>query len=342
MENYMLKSCKNIYILFIFLISLCTGMSASAKEAVRIKDLAVIQGIKENQLMGFGLVTGLQGQGDSKNFVLTRKMLTTLAENYGFQVAEEDIKSKNVAAVLVTANLGGFTRIGDSLDVTISSIGDAKSLSGGILLLTALKAANGDVYAVAQGRIIAGNRSQKSETSGSIPRGAIIEKEVVSSFMEGNKLSIILKNPDFSTANLIREAILTLNQELAVTAKDPGLVEVELGQAEQENPVLFISQLELLTVIPDYAAVVIIDKKTGVIVTGSDVIIQECTVSTPSAEVRVGSAGSSKKNNIAVESKTVGELVSLLNQAELKTDEIIALLEAIQKIGAMNAKLIIL
>ena len=342
MENYMLKSCKNIYILFIFLISLCTGMSASAKEAVRIKDLAVIQGIKENQLMGFGLVTGLQGQGDSKNFVLTRKMLTTLAENYGFQVAEEDIKSKNVAAVLVTANLGGFTRIGDSLDVTISSIGDAKSLSGGILLLTALKAANGDVYAVAQGRIIAGNRSQKSETSGSIPRGAIIEKEVVSSFMEGNKLSIILKNPDFSTANLIREAILTLNQELAVTAKDPGLVEVELGQAEQENPVLFISQLELLTVIPDYAAVVIIDKKTGVIVTGSDVIIQECTVSTPSAEVRVGSAGSGKKNNIAVESKTVGELVSLLNQAELKTDEIIALLEAIQKIGAMNAKLIIL
>lgn len=334
---------RTLFIACLSLLLMTVLLPLHAKNPVRIKDIASFQGIKENQLMGFGLVTGLQGKGDSKEFGLTRKMLLNLAANHGFNLSEEDIASKNVAAVLVTARIGGFVRIGDSVDITISSIGDAKSLEGGILLQTALKAPNGQVFAVGQGRIIAGTQQMSSRTSASIPQGAVVEKELVSEFVKDNKIFIVLRNPDFSTANLIAEAVLGFNSELKVAAKDPGLIEIELGPEEQKNPVFFISQLEVLTVVPDHAAVVIIDKKTGVIVSGSDVVIQECSVSTPSASVNVSSRNKSqKKDNFSITSTTVGELVTVLNGAKLKNHEIVALLEAIHAAGALNAKLIIL
>ncbi|MCG8572961.1 MAG: flagellar basal body P-ring protein FlgI [Spirochaetes bacterium] len=313
-----------------------------ANQPVRIKDIASIQGIKENQLLGFGLVTGLGGQGDSKSFGLTKKMLYHLAENYGFKLLEDDLKSKNIAAVLVTARLGGFSRIGDKLDVTVSSIGDAKSLAGGILLMTPLKGANGTIYAVAQGRIIAGSKKQDAETTGSVPQGAIIEKETVSTYLTNNRLNIILNRPDFSTVFLVKEAILSLNQELQVSITDPGLIEVQLGEEELKDKMGFISQLELLTVVPDKVAAIVIDKKTGVIVAGNEVVIQECSVSTPSVGVTVSANSGNDKSTFQITSKTVGELVNILNQASLDTNEIIALLEALHKAGALNAKLIIL
>ncbi|HOV15832.1 MAG TPA: flagellar basal body P-ring protein FlgI, partial [Spirochaetota bacterium] len=245
----------------IIFITIFVVINIFAKNPVKIKDLASIQGVRENQLMGIGLVTGLQGMGDSKDFKLTKKMLTNLTVNYGFDIKEEEIRSKNVAAVLVTANIGGFARSGDLINITISSVGDAKSLTGGILLQTALKAADGNVYAVAQGRVIAGTKEQSTETSASIPNGAIVEKDIVSTFTDGNKISINLKNPDFTTANLIREAILGLNPNLVINTIDAGLVEVALNEEEQKNPIDFISKLEVLTVTPDNISILIIDKK---------------------------------------------------------------------------------
>ncbi|OHD74978.1 MAG: hypothetical protein A2355_10770, partial [Spirochaetes bacterium RIFOXYB1_FULL_32_8] len=318
------------------------SMSLFAKNPVRIKDIAVIQGIRDNQLTGIGLVTGLQGRGDSREFKLTQKMLLNLMTNYGFDLKQEDIKSKNVACVLVTANIGPFVRGGDIVDVSISSIGDSKSLSGGILLQTALKAADGNVYAVAQGRIISGTKDQNSETSASIPQGAIVEKDVVSTFTDGEKINISLKIADFTTANLIREAVLSLNQDLKITAVDAGLVEIILGEEEKKNIVDFISKLEVLTVTPDNIAMVIIDKKTGVIVAGGDVIIQECTVSTPQAQVKISTQNKEKKYTFELKSQTIGELVNILNEAGLQVGEIIALIESVYKVGAINARLILL
>jgi flagellar P-ring protein precursor FlgI len=290
--------------------------------------------------MGFGLVTGLQGRGDTQSFKLTQKMLLNLSSNYGFDIKETDIKSKNIAAVMVIANIGGFARRGDNVNITITSIGDAKSLAGGVLLQTALKAADGNVYAVAQGRMIAGTKEQNSETTASIPEGAIVERDVVSVFTDGNKINIILKHPDFATAVAIKEAVAGINSELAVNAVDAGLVEVTLGEEEKKNPVDFISKLEVLTVTPDNVAMVIIDKKTGVVVSGSDVIIQECSVNIPSAQVNVKTTAS--KRSYQVINQTVGDLVKLLNDSGLETNEVIALLEAIHRIGAINARLILL
>jgi flagellar P-ring protein precursor FlgI len=338
MENVMLN-CYKLLLTLAITLTVVSGLFP-AKNPVRIKDIANIQGVRDNQLMGFGLVTGLQGKGDTQSFKLTQKMLLNLSSNYGFDIKETDIKSKNIAAVMVIANIGGFARRGDNVNVTITSIGDAKSLAGGVLLQTALKAADGNIYAVAQGRMIAGTKEQNSETSASIPEGAIVERDVVSVFTDGSKINIILKNPDFATAIAIKEAVSGINSGLAVNALDAGLVEVTLGEEEKKNPVDFISKLEVLTVTPDSVAMVIIDKKSGIVVSGGDVIIQECSVNIPSAQVNVKTTNS--KRSYQIVNQTVGDLVKLLNDSGLETNEVIAMLEAIHRIGAINARLILL
>ncbi len=309
-----------------------------AKESVRIKDIAIIQGLRENQLMGFGLVTGISGKGDSKTFKLTQKMIMNLASNYGFEITEADIQSKNIAAVIVVATIGSFARSGDKIDVTVSAIGDAKSLVGGTLLQTPLRAANGNIYAVAQGRIITGT---KEETSASIPQGAIVERDVVSTFINNNKINIVLKMPDFTTANAIKEAVLTINPNLEVKPVDAGLIEIILTEEELNNPVDFISKLEGLTVTPDYVATIVIDKKSGLIVAGSDIVIQDTIVTIPQIQVRV-SKNNERKTGFEIKGSTIGELVKILNEIGLTPEEIISLIEALHKANAINAKLIIL
>ncbi len=326
--------------IFLIILILIINLFIYPKNQVRIKDIVIIDGLRENQLMGFGLVTGLNGRGDSARFKFTGKMLQNLATNHGYNVSIDDLNSKNVASVLVTAKIGPFTHSGDLINISISSIGDARSLEGGVLLQTALKGADGKIYAVAQGRIIAGNSDQNSQTSASIPDGAIIEREVPSNFIFNDKIRLILKYPDFVTANQIREAILTVNPNLVINALDAGIIEITLSEEEKKNPVNFIAKLEILTVTPDYISSVVIDKKSGIIVTGEDVVIQNCSISTPFAQVTVGKTRNI--NNIEIKSQTVGELVKILNESGLKTDEVISLIEAIHKIGAINAKLIIL
>lgn len=322
----------------IFTMLLCSVAAIFAADAVRIKDITTICGIRENQLTGIGLVVGLSGKGDSDKFGLTRKMLHNFTENYGFSLSEDDLKSKNVAAVTVSAKVSGFLRVGDSVNVTLSSIGDAKSLEGGILLQTALKGADGKVYAAAGGRLIAGKKGSGAEATGTIPSGALIEQNIVSDFINDGKLSLSLKQPDFTTANAVKTAITDMNGNLTAESIDAGLIEITLDEESMKDPISFLSQLELLTITPDFSAAVIIDKKSGMIVSGGNVVIQECSVSLGGLSVNVG-----KKNdsNFKIRATTVDELVAMLNQTKISTDEIVALLEAIYQIGALNAKLIV-
>ncbi|HOL56339.1 MAG TPA: flagellar basal body P-ring protein FlgI [Spirochaetota bacterium] len=326
------------YRIFLILLSIFFNINIFSREAVRIKDIAIIQGLRDNQLMGFGLVTGIAGKGDSKTFRLTHKMIMNLANNYGFEITEDDIRSKNIAAVIVIATVGSFARNGDKLDVTVSSIGDAKSLAGGTLLQTPLRAADGNIYAVAHGTIINGT---KTETIATIPQGAIVERDVVSNFVNGDKINIILRNPDFTTANAVREAILTINPSLQVKTIDPGLIEITLTEEEMNNPVEFISKLEVLQVTPDYVATIVIDKKSGMIVAGADIVIQDAVVSIPQVQVKVTS-NKERKTNFEIKGSTIGELVNILNEVGLTIEEIISLIEALHKANAISAKIIIL
>ncbi|MCH5150040.1 MAG: flagellar basal body P-ring protein FlgI [Spirochaetales bacterium] len=327
---------KKKYIIFTIL--LCSAAASFAADAVRIKDLVTICGIRENQLTGIGLVVGLSGKGDSDKFGFTRKMLHNFTENYGFSLSEDDLKSKNVAVVTVNAKVSGFLRVGDSANVTLSSIGDAKSLEGGILLQTALKGADGKIYAAASGRLIAGKKGSGAETTGTIPSGALIEQDIVSDFITDGKLSLSLKQPDFTTANAIKTAITDMNGNVTAQSVDAGLIEITLDEESRKDPISFLSQLELLTITPDFSATVIIDKKSGMIVSGGNIVIQECSVSVGSLSVNVG-----KKNDSSfkIRATTVDELVAMLNQTKISTDEIVALIEAIYQIGALNAKLIV-
>lgn len=334
----MLKCYRNIIIIILLTI---VSFFLYSKSSVRIKDITTIQGIRENQLTGFGLVSGLSGNGDSKGFNLTKKMLQHLAENYGFTLTTDDINSKNIAAVLVTCTVKPFARKGENIDISISSIGDAKSLAGGILLQTPLLAANNKVYAVAQGRILEGKKSNSTQNTATIPLGAILERDIISDYIKDNKINLLLHYPDFVTATQIKDAVLTINPNLQVSVVDPGLIQIILGKEELKNPADFIAKFEILTVEPDNKAVIIINKKSGTIVTGENVVIQECSVSTPSAQVQIR-VNNNKKYSYEVKSQTVGDFVKILNEMGLKSDEVISLLEAIHKAGAINAKLIIL
>ncbi len=329
----MSKLNKIVIILLIFSITEIFGANP-----VRIKDITTIEGIRENILMGMGIVTGLGGKGDSRGMIMTQRMFQNLAANYGIDSPAEDIRSNNIAAVMVTARVSGFARAGETIDVTVSAVGDAKSLEGGVLLLTPLKGANGQVYAVAQGRIITGTTAI---TTGSSPAAAIIEREIVSSFINNNKINIVLKYPDFVTATQIALAVQSINANLKVRVVDAGLVEVELTEQEINNPADFISQYEILTVTPDNTATVVIDKKTGVVVSGGDIVIQPASVSIPGVQISVGSSQNTP-NTHSVSSSTVTEFIATLNAAGLNTDTIISLLEAVYRAGAINARLIIL
>ena len=204
---------------FVAVVPLIVTPSKSAQAAVRVKDVAYIQGVRDNQIYGYGLVIGLQGTGDSQIFKITRQMAVNIFQKMGVLISDSDFFSKNVAAVMITANIPAFARPGDKLDIIISSIGDSKSLEGGVLLQTALQGADNEVYAVAQGPLSIGGynvegQAQSSRknisTTGYISNGAIVEKEIQASILYGKSLSVVLRDPDFTTANRLVEVINNL------------------------------------------------------------------------------------------------------------------------------------
>ncbi|SFL62427.1 flagellar basal body P-ring protein FlgI [Pelosinus propionicus] len=348
-----------------------TALAASS--ITRIKDVAKVQGVRANQLVGYGLVTGLAGTGDSNTLVQTRQSIANMLKSFGLTVSDSQLKSKNVAAVMVTAQLPAFVKPGDTIDMTISSMGDAKSLQGGILLQTPLKAANGQVYAVGQGPVSTGGYSasgggssqQKNfPTTGTTPNGAIVEREVPSQLISPNgSITLALSQPDFTTAARIGEAINNRFGPISTT-RDPGTVVISVPSAYDSDVVGFVASIEELYINPDTIAKIIINERTGTIVMGSNVTIDEVAVAQGGLSVRIDrttdvsqpppfSGGSTVvTNNTSVDVKedkanvmvlpstaSVGDVVNALNAIGATPRDIISILQAMKASGALHADL---
>ncbi|MDY6845225.1 MAG: flagellar basal body P-ring protein FlgI [Thermodesulfobacteriota bacterium] len=256
---------------------------------VRIKDIASVEGVRQNQLIGYGLVVGLNGTGDKDGTEFTLQSLVNMLRNMNIIVSPEDVKVKNVAAVIVTAILPPFVKVGSHIDVTISSLGDASSLQGGTLLLTPLKGSDGFVYAVAQGPLsiggfavkgAAGGGVQKNHpTVGRIAGGATVERELSYDFSSSDVLFINLHNPDFTTVSRVTQVINTsLGEELS-NPTDAGRVRVQIPERYREKMISLISTIEGLEVEPDVLAKVILNERTGTVVIGENVRLKTVAVS---------------------------------------------------------------
>lgn len=352
---------------------------AATVDLIRIKDLAELQGVRENQLIGNGLVIGLDGTGD-KNSTLASQELANMALRFGVKVTAKDLKSKNIAAVMVTAQLPAFIKKGARIDVQVSSIGDAKSLQGGILIQTPLVGADGQIYAAAQGALSIGGFSAGGDGAGGatvqknhplvgrVPEGALIEREVPSDFVQGGVLRLRLRKPDFTTAQRMTDAI---NERWggAARALDLSCVEVRVPSAvlAEHMQVAFVSELERLTLTPDTDARVVINERTGTVVAGANVRIAPTAVSHGGIFITVKNSVSVSQpapisegqtmvvpdqNTVVTEElahvvvleqgPTLGELARALNALKVTPRDIIAIFQALKDAGALHAKLIIM
>lgn len=355
-------------------ITLAVPALSAAQVSARIKDVAKVQGVRSNQLVGYGLVVGLGGTGDSNKSTFTIQSVANMLKSFGVFIETSQLKPKNVAAVMVTANLPPFVKPGDAIDVTVSSMGDAKSLQGGTLLQTPLRAANGQVYAVGQGSVSiggyaagSGGSSQQKNflTAGTIPSGAFVEKEVPMAFTDKNrdKITLALSQPDFTTASRICDSIAQRFGQIA-SAQDPGTVVVYIPSYYSDNVVSFVAAIEELPITPDVAAKVIINERTGTVVVGSNVTIDQVAVAQSGLTVKIGqttnvsqppplSGGNTvvtKDTSVEVKEQpaglielpgasTVGDVVSALNAVGATPREVITILQAIKAAGALHADL---
>src|SRR5579872_3004854 len=261
---------------------------STAKATSRIKDLATVEGIRQNQLIGYGLVVGLNGTGDTlNNTPFTKQSLQGMLERLGVNIRGQQIRTGNVAAVMVTANLPPFATQGTRIDVTASALGDAKSLLGGTLLVTPLLGADGNVYAVAQGSLAIGGFQVEGEaasitrgvpTVGRLPNGAIIEREIEFSLAKLGQLRLALRNADFTTAKRIAIAVNDYIGSPVAEPLDPSTVELTLPKKFPQNLVAMLTEIEQLQVEPDLAAKIVIDERSGVIVIGRDVRVSTVAV----------------------------------------------------------------
>ena len=274
--------------------------SAATAQEVRIKDLVEFDGVRGNDLVGYGLVVGLNGTGDGlRNAPFTEEIMTNLLERLGVNVSGEQFRPQNVAAVLVTATLPAFARAGSQIDITVSAIGDADSLLGGTLVMTPLNAADGQIYAVAQGTVLAGGVSaegaassvvQGVPTSGSIPGGARVEREIDFDFSTLTSIRLALRQPDFTTARRIEDAINSSIGRGVARMNDAGTVEVDVVATGAASPAHAMSQIENLPVDPEQRARVIVDQRSGTIVMGEDVRISRVAVSQGNLTLRIEEA----------------------------------------------------
>ena len=333
----------------VLLLLFVAGYAAEGQEpnTVRIKDIATISGVRENQLMGIGLVTGLAGRGDSVNSLITRTSIANLMSAFGVEVSSDDIRSKNSAVVTLTADLPPFTSLGDRVTVHVASLGDAGSLRGGMLLQTNLKAANGRVYAVAQGVVSTASHDESNKTIGIIPGGAIVERDVPSDFKDQAMVALILNDADFTTAAAIATAISEIFNENPVRAINAAIVEVELTDEQVADPVSFLSKVEQINVEPDVPAKVVINERSGVVVLGDNVRIGPVAISYRDSSMRIQPISSYRRVNetktsfVVEQTATVSDFIELLQELDVDTDTIIEVLKLVSKAGALFGRLII-
>lgn len=358
-------------------IAVLAGGAANAGE-VRLKDLVDVEGVRGNDLVGYGLVVGLNGTGDGiKNSPYTEEALANLLERLGVNVQGEQFRARNVAAVIVTSALPPFARVGSRIDVTVSAVGDATDLRGGSLIMTPLRAADGEIYAVAQGPIIASglaasgraaNVTFGAPTVGGIPEGARIEREVDFNFADLSRLRLTLKQPDATTATRIKEVIDEAFGAGSAAAIDPGTVDVVLHDAAA-SPVYALARFENLMVEPEQTARVVVDQKSGTIVLGADVKISAFAVAQGNLSISVReNAFVSQPNPFAREGETIvvpntsvtvnensdariglvgantslSDLIKGLNALGVGPRELIDILRAIKAAGALHADLVVM
>jgi flagellar P-ring protein FlgI len=283
---------------FFFIITLIATLGfPGVAFSARVKDIASIQGIRQNQLLGYGLVVGLDGSGDNAGKGFTIQSLVNLLERMGIHVNPLDVKAKNVAAVMVNATLPPFARIGKKIDVTLSSIGDAKSLQGGTLLLTPLKGVDGKIYALAQGAISVGGFNATGDAGGGVTKnhptvaritdGATVEKEIPLSLADKKDLTLILNDPDFMTAVRVARVINTEFGEELTKPIDSGTIQIEIPAEYKENIVQMMAQIGNLQVQPDTVAKVIVNEKTGTVVIGENVRIMNVAIAHGNLSIQI-------------------------------------------------------
>jgi flagellar P-ring protein precursor FlgI len=308
----------------------------------RIKDLVTVKCVRENPLVGYGLVIGLNGTGDGGGEITNtslKKMFQTLGLN-----PQKEVTSKNVAAVIVTAKLPAFARTGQRLDVTVSSIGDAGSLAGGTLLVTPLKGGDGQIYAVANGPLSIGGleKGKKLATTARIPDGGIVERELELAFNEKKALRLALNNPDFTTAARIER---TLNQELGgkyATASDSTTIDVIIPNFYERKVVELLALIENFKVVADVAAKIVINERTGTLVAGGDIVIKKSAVSHNDMvlEVKGGGEGSGKTSIVPLEqATTINDLVKALNALGTSPEDLISIFQALKQNGSLVAEI---
>ncbi|MCB2109627.1 MAG: flagellar basal body P-ring protein FlgI [Defluviimonas sp.] len=344
---------------------------------VRIKDLVEFDGVRGNDLVGYGLVVGLNGTGDGlRNAPFTEEIMANILERLGVNVTGESFRPKNVAAVFVTATLPPFARAGGQIDVTVSAIGDAKSLLGGTLVMTPLNAADGEIYAVAQGTIIAGGVSAEGKaasvvqgvpTAGSIPSGARVEREVAFDLGSLSTVRLALRNPDFTTAGRIESAINGEFGRAVALMTDPGTVSVDISATRMPSAAHALGRLENILVEPEEKARVVVDQRSGTIVLGSHVRISEVAVSQSNLTLKVEETpevvqpnpfaqGQSvvvprSSSSITEESgpglapvrggSSLAEVVAGLNALGVSPRDMIDILKSINAAGALHAEFVV-
>ena len=358
------------------LLTLFVVVPAHAGE-VRIKDLVEFDGVRGNDLIGYGLVVGLNGTGDGiRNAPFTEDIMANILERLGVNVNGEQFRPKNVAAVFVTANLPPFARAGSKIDITVSAIGDAKSLLGGTLVMTPLNAADGQIYAVAQGTVIAGGASAEGDgasviqgvpTAGVVPNGARVEREIDFDFTQLESIRLALRTPDFTTAERIEKAINTSFGRVVSRMLDSGTVLLDIKATRAISPAHAIGEIENLPVEPERKARVVVDQRSGTIVMGADVRISQVAVSQGNLTLRIRETplvvqpnpfsdgtpivvprtevGLEEEPGIGLaevpEGTNLSEVIAGLNALGVSPRDMIDILKSIKAAGALHAEFVV-
>lgn len=342
----------------------------------RIKDIASFEGVRDNMLVGYGLVVGLNGTGDTlRNATFTKQSLEAMLERLGVNTRDSNMRTDNVAAVMVTANLPPFAVSGTRIDITVSALGDAESLQGGTLLVTPLIGADGEVYAVSQGTIAVGGFSAQGDaavimkgttTSGRIANGAIVEREIEFAIGDAESLRIALHNPDFTTAKRVADVINERSGTRVAVPLDPGAIEISLPAGSKGDMVAFLTAIEQLSVEPDNPAKVVIDEHSGIIVIGQDVRVSNVAIAQGNLTIRVtetpqvsqplpfsegGETVVVPRSDIEVDEQderrfgildggvTLQELVDGLNALGIGPRDMISILQTLKAAGALQAEI---
>ena len=366
------QKLKQFELCFISLIISWCVLSSSAY-SIRVKDITTIKGVRYNQLVGYGLVVGLDGTGDGKKSKFTIQSMARMLEKMGMAVDPDDINVNNVAAVMITADLPPFARVGSRIDVLVNSIGNANNLQGGTLLFTPLKAANGGVYAVAQGPVTTGGFSQGGAgggvqknfpTVGRVINGALIEEEITYDFAKKDQFTLTLNNSDFTTACRLARAINTALYDNIAKSPDAGTVAVKIPERYKGNIVEFVSIIEGLHVKPDMFSRIIINERTGTVVMGENVRISTIAISHGNLSIEIketanvsqpapmsgGSTVVVPESEISVvegynalylmkSGISIGAVVRALNALGVSSRDLMSIFQAIKAAGALQAKL---